>query len=696
MKNSSQSISICFYSPYIPKHFGGGERHILTIASILSRFYRVVIAISGKEELDEEAINTIRESYSEHFNLDLSWVDFQHTPLGTDASFFKKVLWTKQFHTLFAVTDGSLFFSLAHQNILHVQIPFTNTQSSIFNRLKLSGWSINANSIFTKQVIERKWQKRVETVLYPCVDLHEIQPGKKEKVILSIGRFFKQLHTKRQDVLIQAFKNLVKSNPNEMKGWKLVLIGKDEDSEYVSVLKEQAQGYAIEFLHDATYDEVHKYLRKSKIFWHATGYEVDEYIEPEKVEHFGISTVEAMAAGCIPVVINKGGQKEIVEHGLNGFLWNTMEALTEKTLAIITEEIDTVELSIHARERAEHFDQVHFVSEVFTLFHLPEPHAISIQPSGVSAVIPTYNGLELLKKHLPAVEACLRDQDEIVIVDDASSDETFSWLKSEYGLKEVTDRAAFDDDMYIGEKIKARKKLIVKLIINKKNLRFGMSSNKGVLHAHHDLIFLLNNDVSPQKDVLDYLLSYFTAHPNRAGKKRSLYPSPDQVFGVSPAEMHDGKIVAGKNELWFERGLFIHSKAKRMSTGQTAWLSGGSALIHRDKWKELNGFDKEYYPAYWEDIDLSARARKKGWAILYDADAKVFHHHETTHKNAFGDQAMKVMSIKNSFVFVKKNSSVLQKALFVFWLPYHLTLTNYRSNGLFIKGMFSYLRSRWQ
>ena len=111
MKHSARPLSICFYSPYVPKHFGGGERHFFTIATILSRFYHVVVAISKKEPLTEEEAELIRTAYSEKFGLDLSWLDFQSTPLGTEAGFLTKLLWTKQFDKLFSVSDGSIFLT---------------------------------------------------------------------------------------------------------------------------------------------------------------------------------------------------------------------------------------------------------------------------------------------------------------------------------------------------------------------------------------------------------------------------------------------------------------------------------------------------------------------------------------------------------------------------------------------------------
>ena len=75
--------------------------------------------------------------------------------------------------------------------------------------------------------------------------------------------------------------------------------------------------------------------RAAKIFWHSTGYGEDEDLEPEKMEHFGITTVEAMSFGAVPVVINKGGQKETVEEGVHGYRWDTEEECVEKTCQLI-------------------------------------------------------------------------------------------------------------------------------------------------------------------------------------------------------------------------------------------------------------------------------------------------------------------------------------------------------------------------
>src|SRR5690606_14699032 len=115
----------------------------------------------------------------------------------------------------------------------------------------------------------------------------------KEKVILNVGRFTNTLQNKRQDVLIQAFKQMVDEG---LKGWKLVLVGntaQKEANNLVKDLKKEAKGYPIEFHLDVDQETLASWYAKARIYWHAAGYDIDEDQEPEKVEHFGIVTAEA-------------------------------------------------------------------------------------------------------------------------------------------------------------------------------------------------------------------------------------------------------------------------------------------------------------------------------------------------------------------------------------------------------------------
>ena len=699
MDTAYKKLSICIYSPYVPKHFGGGERYLFSVASYLSRYHSVVVAISRSEPLTKNDQQLIRLAYEKFFSLDLSRVQFVQTPLGTDTNPTKKLFWTRKFDVMYAVTDGSLFFSLAKKNILHIQFPFTHQLLGIANRLKLSNWHVkNANSQFTKKVIEKAWDIKIDVVHSPFVDTDLFQPAvKKEKIILAVGRFFTQLHNKKQDLMVKVFKKMIDDNPDQLKGWKLVIIGGVEDEQYAKKVADLARDYPIKILHSVTEDVLRQYFAKSRIYWHAAGYGIDEFLEPEKVEHFGITTLESMASGCVPIVINKGGQKEIVEPGVNGFLWNEQSGLIEKSLACIEKKVDIDTLSQKAIERAREFNKETFYSQLNKMVGSEQN---DLDYSGkVSVVIPNFNGRVLMQKHLKQVIQAMQDDDELVIVDDASSDDSVSWLRQRFSLEFDSSREHFSYDVWEKSGSWFDKKITVALVILKENSRFAIAANTGIDLSRHELVWLLNTDVSPHPNTRKELVKYFLV---KNGAKLSLdnlqYP-PGLVFAVSCHEFEKDKdgnsISGGKNKLWFERGLFQHARAVDFTSGETAWASGGSAMFDKLHWQELGGFCTSYQPAYWEDIDLSYRARQKGWLVLFDEKALVDHNHESTNSVEIGEDRIEIVSVKNKLLFLWKNGNIIQKLLFFIWIPYHLYFTNKKMDGVFVKGFWEFLVAVW-
>lgn len=281
--------------------------------------------------------------------------------------------------------------------------------------------------------------------------------------------------------------------------------------------------------------------------------------------------------------------------------------------------------------------------------------------SSVSVVIPNYNGAHLMKQHLPAVLRSMRTGDELVIIDDCSTDESWTWLHSQFPVsKQQTriDSPAFDGEISRRNWRLGQKKGDVTLLRNRQNLRFGLSCNAAVVQAKHELIFLINTDVSP--------------HPQTISVCQQNFQDP-AVFAVGclEHELVAGRdMIGGKNVLSFARGMFAHRRASDFTSGETAWASGGSSMFDRQKWLELGGFDPAYYPAYWEDVDLSFRAKKKGWKVLFDANAAVDHNHESTNATAFGVKKMSNMSWQHAQTFVAKNAHWKQKLQYLLWQPY--------------------------
>jgi len=289
----------------------------------------------------------------------------------------------------------------------------------------------------------------------------------------------------------------------------------------------------------------------------------------------------------------------------------------------------------------------------------------------VSTVIPNYNGRSLLKKFLPFVFKTLKNNDELIIVDDNSTDESLKYLINTYKLKlskinklpNKVSKNYFPNKKDIEYKLYKNNVKVGKNNINMmvvalaENVRFAGASNTGVLFANNECILLLNSDVKPTKNLRDELVQHF---------------NDPLVFGVGCLEYERDEKgdVSGKNKLWFEKGMFMHSKADDMFSGSTAWVSGGSGMFDKEKWLYLEGFDQLFYPAYWEDVDLSFRARQNGWKVLFDQNAVVYHVHESTNTDVFGQQKMMEMSWNNSIKFVEKNANLFQLFLYNLFKPY--------------------------
>jgi glycosyltransferase involved in cell wall biosynthesis len=333
------------YDPYLDT-LGGGERYMMTVAECLSKNgYQVDVFWKDK---------SIKRKIKERLNIKLERINFITETFNSSG-----------YDLIFFLSDGSIPFLNAKRNILHFQVPFHGVGGrKLLNKVKLRRINdVVCNSFFTKKFIDQEYGINSK-VLYPPVAVDSFKPLTKENIILSVGRFTDLLHNKRQDVLIEVFKKM------KLEDWKLVLVGGDEEGkEYVADLKKKAQGFPIEIITNPQFSELKRFYGQAKIFWTAAGFGVDEEKEPEKTEHFGITTVEAMAAGCVPLVIKKGGQPEIVSEGRNGLLWTSEEELREKTLRIINHQSEWQKLSAAAQKRAKDFSQERFCEEIQKLLN---------------------------------------------------------------------------------------------------------------------------------------------------------------------------------------------------------------------------------------------------------------------------------------------------------------------------------------
>ncbi len=227
----------------------------------------------------------------------------------------------------------------------------------------------------------------------------------------------------------------------------------------------------------------------------------------------------------------------------------------------------------------------------------------------VSIVIPTWNGRHLLERFLPSVLAAAERYREtvgadveIIVVDDGGTDDTAYWLALEHPGT-------------------------VELLIRKHNEGFAHACNTGFEHARNPVVLLLNNDVEVDVDSIAPLVVHFQSTDVFAVACMTTNLETGEASGI-------GKIGS------FSRGfLRVHAGylPAEGSSGEypSIFASGGAAAFSTEKLRELGGFDTLYAPFYWEDVELSYRAWKHGWRVLFEPRSRVRHKVSSTIGVAF-------------------------------------------------------------
>ncbi len=351
-------MRIGIFSPYL-NTLGGGERYLLLIAEHLSKKHEVHLFWDDKKIIKKA--NQILNANLKRVNV----VPNIFSKKRIITNLLIKLKKTRIYDVFFYVTDGSLFFSLAKKNILIIHAPshFPKKTTSLDN-LKLKNWPV---VLCYSKYIEKFIKERLKIkpkVIYPPVNLKIFSSESKKDTILSVGRFFGgKPHSKKQDFLIKVFKELIDEG---FKNWQLILAGHadPEGEKFLKKLQKISKNYPVLIQKNLPFSKLKKLYSKAKIYWHATGINENLKKYPERAEHFGISTVEAMASGCVPIVINAGAQSEIVKNKKNGLLFKTKSELKQKTISLIKNQELLIALSQKAQKSVKKFSEQNFCQKI--------------------------------------------------------------------------------------------------------------------------------------------------------------------------------------------------------------------------------------------------------------------------------------------------------------------------------------------
>lgn len=239
---------------------------------------------------------------------------------------------------------------------------------------------------------------------------------------------------------------------------------------------------------------------------------------------------------------------------------------------------------------------------------------------GVSVIIPSYNGIDLLRENLPFVMESLEELDrwEIIVIDDQSSDHTKELIESTFSQ--------------------------VRVISNSHNLGFARSVNLGINAARYGLLFLLNNDMRPGRNYITSLLKYFE-DPDTFG-----------VMGIIKSSVGDEILEGIKYPILSPSGMTYKdirdpSIEHVSDTTYSMYVCGGAAIVDRDKVLQLKGFLDVYEPFYMEDVDLSFRAWLSGWKLYFNGQAVCYHSHSATITRYYDPGFIRNISKRNRLIF---------------------------------------------
>ena len=248
----------------------------------------------------------------------------------------------------------------------------------------------------------------------------------------------------------------------------------------------------------------------------------------------------------------------------------------------------------------------------------------------ISIIVPTWNGLELLKRFLPPLLAEVElyqghrcGAAEVLVIDDASSDGTLQYLGSQP----------------------------VRIVHRSVQGGFSCACNTGIWEARFPIVVLLNNDVRMAPGFLRALVGPL-ADPAVFATTARIFEPESGLLATA------GKIGKFRRGFW---SVYFNYDCKRSPGGgetkllPSAYAVGGFCAFRTEQAREWGGFDEIYSPFHWEDVDLSYRAWKRGWSVVYQPSAMGWHQAGSTIGRAFQNREVEIVAVRNRLLFHWKN-----------------------------------------
>lgn len=241
--------------------------------------------------------------------------------------------------------------------------------------------------------------------------------------------------------------------------------------------------------------------------------------------------------------------------------------------------------------------------------------------TGISVVLPNYNGKNLLSKNLPYLFKSLDNAGldyEVIISDDCSLDDSIDYLAKNY------------PDIIITK--------------TKNNSGFSVNCNNGIKKAKLAYLCVANTDIQFTPEYFKNALKYFT-DPDLFAIKGDICNFSDTTDNLINIEK--------EARLYYKNGFlrFNYDFSKKIQYDIQFSLLGSCFLCKTSVMRELDGFNEIFSPFYWEDSDLALRAIYSGYQVKYVNDCPAYHKISSTISKKCTGNTRKLISYRNKFLF---------------------------------------------
>ena len=275
--------------------------------------------------------------------------------------------------------------------------------------------------------------------------------------------------------------------------------------------------------------------------------------------------------------------------------------------------------------------------------------------------IPAYENEKALRRCLESIHRVVPSAEHLVVVDDSGQGS----LRAALGISFPS----------------------VRWITHSENRGFGPSANEAVRANEAEIVILLNDDVELLENPLPIVLKAF---------------ENDQLFAASLRSVDgQGNFREGAKRLVWRFGYprILHNESDQLPSRKniypTSYAVGGHVAFHRGKFVELGGFDPLFEPFYWEDVDLSQRAIKKGWECTYSPECTVRHSEGSAIRSVNRAEFVKEITERNRLIFAWRHATPSQRRLLNVTLPCKKVAAKLTLDTKFLHAVES-ARQRWK